>query len=433
MTDTQRDRRTALIIGGGIAGPVLAVALRRAGIAATVYEARRERADHTGSWLALMPNGVNALETLGIDGVLEQDAIPVRGIAFHNAAGKRLGEISREDDASRYGAGTVIVKRWQLHRALHEEAQRQGIPIVLGMPCTEIAASDDGVTARFADGSTATADFLAGCDGIHSLARQFVAPYALPPTYTGIAGFGGFSRPTPPLPFTGEMETIFGRRAFAAFFVTPSGEVYWFDNLPWPREPTREELEAVSDAERRAQLLHVHRDDLPPFAAIVHATEGEIGTWIIHDLPPLPVWHRGPVCLVGDAAHATAPHGAQGASLALEDAVVLAKCLRDLPTLDEAFATYQGMRKERVERQVRQARRTGQQNLVRNPIALWLRDRLLPVFLKRGAGATDWLFDERIDWDAPVIPARDGARGRRPRPLLHASPERRQRLPDATA
>ena len=434
MMDNLRATPTALIIGGGIAGPILAIALRRAGIAATVSEARRERADHAGSWLALMPNGVNALKTLGIDGALGKDAIPVSGIAFQNAAGKRLGGLNRREDASRYGAGSVIMKRWQLHRALHEEALRQGLQIELGKTLTEIAVAGDGVTARFADGSSATADFLVGCDGIHSRTRQFVAPDAPPPTYTGVTGFGGFSRPMPPLPFTGEMEMIFGKQAFCAYFVTPNGEVYWFDNLPWPREPTREELEAVSDGERRAQLLALHRDDPPPFPEIVRATEGDIGAWIVHDLPPLPVWHRGPVCLIGDATHATAPHGAQGASLALEDAVVLAKCLRDLPTLDEAFATYQGMRKERVERQARQARRTGQQNLVSNPIALWLRDRLMPFFLKRGAGATDWLFDYRIDWDAPVLPAAgDGTAGRRARPLLHGSRDRGQHLPDATA
>jgi 2-polyprenyl-6-methoxyphenol hydroxylase-like FAD-dependent oxidoreductase len=409
MTDTQRDRRIALIIGGGIAGPVLAIALRRAGIAATVYEARREATDHAGSWLALMPNGINALKTLGIDSALGQDAIPVNGIAFHNAAGTRLGGINRRQDPSRYGAGTVIMKRWQLHRALREEAWRQGIPIERGKALTEIALTGDGVAARFADGSAAAADFLVGCDGIHSRTRQFVALDAPPPAYTGITGFGGFSRPTPPLPFTGEMEMIFGKRAFCAYFVTPTDEVYWFDNLPWPREPTREELEAVPDAERRNHLLRVHRNDPAPFPEIVRATEGEIGSWIIHDLPPLPTWHRGPVCLAGDAAHATAPHGAQGASLALEDVVVLAKCLRDVPSLDDAFATYHAMRKGRVERQARQARRTGQQNLVGNPVALWLRDRLMQFFLKRGAGATDWLFDERIDWDDPVRPANGGA------------------------
>jgi 2-polyprenyl-6-methoxyphenol hydroxylase-like FAD-dependent oxidoreductase len=233
MTTTQRDRRTALVIGGGIAGPVLAIALRRIGIEAIVYEARSEMMDHAGSWLSLMPNGVNALKTLGIGGVLGRDAFPVSGITFHNAAGKRLGDISRREDATRYGSGTIIMKRGQLHRALREEALRQGIAIQFGKTLTEVALVGESVTAHFEDGSSATADFLVGCDGIHSRTRQFVAPGAPPPAYTGITGFGGFSRPTSPLPFTGEMETIFGKRAFAAYFVTPGGEVYWFDNLAW--------------------------------------------------------------------------------------------------------------------------------------------------------------------------------------------------------
>jgi 2-polyprenyl-6-methoxyphenol hydroxylase-like FAD-dependent oxidoreductase len=432
MTYNTRTNRNALIIGGGIAGPVLAIALRRIGVSATVYEVRAEAMDHAGSWLALMPNGVNALKTLGIAGALAPDAIPVNGIAFHTGSGKRLGSISRMADAARFGADAVIMKRGQLHRALREEALRHGVRIEFGKQLVEIAVAGDGVSANFADGSVAEADFLVGCDGIHSRTRHFVAPDAPPPAYTGITGFGGFSRPAPPLPFSGEMETIFGKRAFAAYFVTPGGEVYWFDNLAWPQKPEWQELEAVPDAERREQLLRLHRDDPAPFPRIVRTTEGTIGSWIIHDLPPLPTWHRGPLCLVGDAAHATAPHGAQGASLALEDAIVLAKSLRDRPTVDEAFATYQNLRKARVERQVQQARRAGQQNLNSNPVALWLRDRLMPLFLQRSVGATDWLFDYRIDWDESVTPVMPGPK-LQPAARARPTPDHHRHLPGTTS
>jgi 2-polyprenyl-6-methoxyphenol hydroxylase-like FAD-dependent oxidoreductase len=106
--------------------------------------------------------------------------------------------------------------------------------------------------------------------------------------------------------------------------------------------------------------------------------------------------------LIGDAAHATSPSSGQGASLAIESAVQLARCLRDL-SHEDAFAAYVALRRARVERIIRMAARTNSDKAA-GPIARVLRDRLLPIAMKLLAKPEKWAwqFDYRIDWDTPV-------------------------------
>src|SRR5262249_1126894 len=104
------------------------------------------------------------------------------------------------------------------------------------------------------------------------------------------------------------------------------------------------------------------------------------------------------------AVHAIAPSSGQGASLAMEDAATLAKCLRDIAPLEQAFATYERLRRERVERMVRWARSLGGAKLATNPIQVWFRDLMLPFFLKFAAKPTalDWIYAYTVDWERPI-------------------------------
>jgi FAD-dependent urate hydroxylase len=117
----------------------------------------------------------------------------------------------------------------------------------------------------------------------------------------------------------------------------------------------------------------------------------------------VPVWHRGPMVVIGDAAHAPSPTSGQGASMAAEDAVVLAKCLRDLPDIPAALTAYEGLRRRRVERIVAQGARTGS---TKTPggLARVLRDLMLPLVFRFlvTEKSMAWIYDHHIDWDAPV-------------------------------
>ncbi|MCY1082825.1 FAD-dependent oxidoreductase [Archangium lansingense] len=396
--------REALIIGCGIAGPVVAMALQRAGLSATLYEARAEPAPHVGAFLNLAPNGLNALGALGLDAQVKAAGFACTGMVFRNSRGKRIGEMDGGSDAQRYGTAGIIIKRGLLHQVLLEEAVRRGIRVEFGKKLEGLQVdAGRSVTARFEDGTQARGELLLGCDGLHSRTRRLLLPDAPAPTYTKMVGCGGFLPNTLGLPPSSTMHMTFGKRAFFGYFVPTAGEIFWFNNLPQPEEPSRGALSSLSAEEWRRRLLEVHAEDPSPIPDILRAMTGEIGQYPIHDIPFLPTWHQGPVCLVGDAAHATSPHAGQGASLAIEDALVLARCLRDVPDVARAFAAYEGLRKERVEKLVRQGRRNGDMKPGASPLADWVRDLLMPFFLKLGTRTTDGTYSYRIDWEQKVV------------------------------
>jgi 2-polyprenyl-6-methoxyphenol hydroxylase-like FAD-dependent oxidoreductase len=120
-------------------------------------------------------------------------------------------------------------------------------------------------------------------------------------------------------------------------------------------------------------------------------------------MPPLRQWHRGRVCLLGDAAHATPPHAGQGASLALEDALVMAKCLRDVEDVDSAFATFQSLRKARAESIIAAARRVGSRKMP-GPVGGFFRDLMLPAFIRLATRQAAATYAYRVNWDQAVSP-----------------------------
>lgn len=397
----------ALIIGGGIGGPVAATALRRVGIDAVVYEAHAGPGDDLGSFLTLAPNGLAALRTVGmLDAAHRAAAFPTTGIEFVNGAGKKLGLLK---DGTRQGLGelrTVTIERGALQRALAEAARDQGTRIEYGKRFTGYTETENGVIAEFADGTTAEGDVLIGADGIHSPVRRLMDPHAPRPDYTGLLNIGGFAHapgvaPTPEA--TSRM--VFGRRAFFGYQIAPSGKVFWFANLGHP-EPTEQEIAARTDADWKTHVLESFAQDFADITTIMRATEpAHFRPLGIYDLASLPHWYRGRVALMGDAAHAVSSSSGQGASLAVEDALVLAVCLRDAPDPVEAFATYERRRRDRVERIAAEGRRRGNQKAgPSHPVALWLRDTVLRAVFALSArfGGHAWLYDYRVDFE-PVV------------------------------
>src|SRR5205085_9028258 len=126
-------------------------------------------------------------------------------------------------------------------------------------------------------------------------------------------------------------------------------------------------------------LLELHKNDPEPIADIIKSAD-TIELYPVYDIPFLANWHNGRVCLIGDAAHATAPHIGQGASLALEDTIVLAQCIRDFATVETAFETFQSLRQARVQKIVREARKVGDSKTVPTKFQQFFRDLLLPFF-----------------------------------------------------
>ncbi|MGW8376650.1 FAD-dependent monooxygenase [Streptomyces sp. ODS28] len=416
-----------LIIGGGIAGPVTAMALRKAGIGATVYEAYPVGADDVGAFLVLFNNGLEALRTIGAHQPVLDAAFPAGSVELFSAEGELIAERPASGTRDEDGAGVLgphTLKRAALYRVLHDEAARRGVDVQHGKRLTGAETLPDGrVTARFADGTSATGDLLLGADGLHSTVRGLLDPHAPRPRHTGQITVCGYARGLSPelSPAVGTYRMLHGKRAFLGCTRAPDGEVWWFANTPG-EEMSREELAAVTAGEWRERLRALFAEDGTPAAAVVGASgEGIVGS-NAYDIARTPVWHSGPLAVLGDAAHAAAPNAGQGASMAIEDGVVLAKCLRDLPHPEGAFAAYEHLRRERVERLVRQSAQL-------NAHAVHGPERAAPekagpgksvpeegVPEERAAGeraagdrppggTSTWLTHYRIAWDEPVAPA----------------------------
>ncbi len=244
------------------------------------------------------------------------------------------------------GTVTTTIRRADLYGALRAVAIERGIPIEFGKRLAGYAERSGRVTATFDDGTTAEGDLLVGADGIRSRTRDVLNPGGPAPTYLGLLNAGGFT--TSPVgveldPTPGMMHMAFGRRAFFGWTAAPDGSVWWFANPPrkQPVEPGDFTPESW-----RAYLIDLFAADDLPAAAIIRATDVAIGPWNTDDLRRVPVWHADRVVLAGDAAHAVAPSSGQGASMAIEDAVVLGRCLAERgDDVPGALAAYEQIRR----------------------------------------------------------------------------------------
>lgn len=396
MSNTNNRSKKALIIGGGIAGPATALFLKKAGIDSVIYEAVEQTDDYAGLFLNLARNGMRVLKELGIDEQIKQEGIALHTMRMFNGKGKLLGSIGLTSGEPQ----GYTIKRGILHKALREEALRQGIAIEYGKMLKSVKENKPhGVTVYFEDGTSVSGDFLVGCDGIHSRTRRIIMPSAPDPSYTGLISFGGFLHSNSIPSERGIQTMVFGKRAFFGYLVRNAEEVYWFGNMNYPGAPTRKELQRIPQSEWRRTINGLYANDIAPLPEIVRSTKEEIGVYPIYDMPSLPVWHNRSIVLVGDAVHATSPNAGQGASLALEDAIVLASCIRDIPDEERAFSKFQDLRRERVERIVKYSRSIGQRKYATNPVQVFFRDLMLPLFLKSAnKDSHRWLYDYKVDW-----------------------------------
>jgi 2-polyprenyl-6-methoxyphenol hydroxylase-like FAD-dependent oxidoreductase len=406
---------TALVIGGGIAGPAVALFLARAGWTPRILEAAPAPGHRPGAFLNVATNGLDVLAQLGLREAVVDGGHRGGRMVMLSGRGRELAVVPN-GPAGDLERGGVVVQRSHLHRVLRDAVVAAGIPVEDGARATGIRSMTDAASVTLADGREPAADVVIGADGIGSVTRTAIDPGAPAPTYTGLVGLGGTAR-VPGLDPTPETQVmVFGRRAFFGYLVRADGTVLWFANLTRP-EPDREVLAAVPRAQWLDELRELHADDPPPVPQVLAGVTGEVSAYPIHALPHVPRWHRGRLVAIGDAVHATSPSAGQGASLALEDAIVLARSLRDAPDHATAFAAFQRMRQPRVERIVAYARAVDRNKRVtRSRIGVALRDALLPRFLRNAMDdhRNDDLYLHRVAWDGQGVPAVERARLRAP-------------------
>ena len=392
--------RTALVIGGGIAGPIAAMALQQAGIEATVYEAYATTADGKGGGMTIAPNGQDALDAIGVGDVIRPLGVPMTGIVMQDWAGRRLAEFGNPPGVP----PMQLVWRADLYGALYTETERRGIRIEHEKRLVDAVETADGITAHFADGSQATADILIGADGIRSTVRTLIDPDAPGPSYAGLISFGAQVQGSTTPSTRSKMNMSFGKQAFLGYQVLDDASGIWFVNLPHPTTMSAAEAKKTPSEEWLRLLSSKFADDRTPARELIDRTAPEdlIVVGSVESMPPrVPVWSRGRMVLVGDSAHAPSSSSGQGASLSIESAVELARCLRDLP-YEEAFAAYEQLRRPRVERVIKETTHKNSAKAA-GPVGRVVFAMMMRIFDKLSKPEKmAWVFNYRIDWDAPV-------------------------------
>ncbi len=329
--------RRVLIAGAGIGGLATAAALRKVGIEAELFEQAPELRE-VGAGVGLWSNALASLDELGAGEEVRAATLPVRSMVAARPDGLATATVRLDDLGPDFaGAACRFVPRPTLLSALARQVPGEGVHTGDGVEAAESGGAF--VHIRLKSGWMQEGDLLVGADGLHSVVRSMVVGRDRI-RYSGQTCFRGLSPMPPPNPK--EMREIHGRGQRGAVCPVDARQVYWWVAHNAPLN------EIVPPEERRAMLLERYRGwpfGLPE--AIAATPEGGILQNDLVDRKPARRFARGRVVLVGDAAHPTTPNLGQGANMAIDDAVVLARALRDEDGLPAALARYE---RERVER-----------------------------------------------------------------------------------
>jgi len=382
-----------LIAGGGIGGLTAALALARHDLTATVLE-RSDFRDESGAGIQLGPNATRLLERLGLLDAIEQVAFrPSAIFIFDGLSGKRLAEIPLGTYVeARYGAPYLTLHRADLHAALHAACKAsETVTLSPRFDLTGVEETERRVNAIAADGQVAEAPALIGADGIWSQIRALIAPKAR-------------------LLFTGATawRTLLPRGELTHPFDAPVVSVWFGPNTHLVHYPVRggKELNVVAVIEGGSDTRGWNQTGdagVLRSAFVDWCTESKTllekapswRCWSLYRLTSLQSWTSGRVTLLGDAAHPVLPYLAQGAALAIEDAVTLAKCLKEFKgDALTAFPRYEAARKQRAARVAERSEQSGKHYHMAGAlrVARNLMLRYRPG--ERLLGRFDWLYGE---------------------------------------
>lgn len=359
------------IIGGGIGGLTLAIALQRKGFDVTVYE-NAPAWKPLGAGLGLAGNAIKAYREIGIEQEILKIGKVLKQVVIKDREGRTLTATDSERISARYGvANNFAVHRADLHDVLLSMLQPG--TVVLNKRCDDFKSAGDGVTISFQDGTTAKADFVVASDGIHSIFRKKLVPGS-EPRYSGYTCWRGMATNLPP-GFDKEVTSeTWGSGARFGIVPLTNNRVYWFACLNAAANDT------VMQSLGAEELLSIFKDFHQPIPQLLERTNDADIIWNdIIDLKPLKRFAFDNVLLLGDAAHATTPNMGQGACMAIEDACVLSNLLEKSANPRHAFVQFEQQRIARTTRIVNQSWMLGKVAQWENPLLVGVRNWLLSV------------------------------------------------------
>lgn len=361
------------IIGAGIGGLTTAIALRKIGIDAHVYE-QTASFQPIGAGIGIGSNAMLILQKLNVATDVLAAGMPLHEQRFYNANMQLMNTIDFTLLKDRFGEETIAIQRADLHTALFEAFDPNDI--YLNHRVTHLSQQASKVIVTFNDTIHKTFDYVIAADGIHSIFRQTMIPTSKPryANYTCWRGITKNIKHVQPH-ISSEAWAPFGRFGWAPL---KNDAVYWFV--------------CVNASENDEHFQRFDKLDVAKHFAkyskqveqLILQTENE---YFLHhdlyDIRPIKKYAYGNILLLGDAAHATTPNMGQGAGQAIEDAYVLMESLQKTCSIEKAFKRYEQKRWKKARKVITLSRQIGWAAQWSHPILVKARDMIFPLIPKQ--------------------------------------------------
>ena len=351
--------KKVLVIGGGIAGLTLALALKKVGISVVVHEKYNHYQNQKTGFL-IWSYAIKILQDLGVP--VDEVGAPLEAFRIHGRKGRFVCEMPIGSVSRLHGANSYEVNRFRLSELL---SRMVGEDLILGSECLSVSSVDDQAIATFADGSSDQGDILIACDGSNSVVRKFIHPGV----QLRMLGSGGWisvinQRP-PSLPSNTQMEFwLPGVKAGVADL--GHGETRWYvafkNYIPSAVESKKDQI-----LQRMKPLPELIK------SCLECTDEDQMVPTQAGDLLALSPWYRDRVLMIGDAAHATSPYAGMGACSAIADAALLADLIASGRSVPAIFQDFQAVRKPAADSVIKESRR-GLDVSTCGDLKAWVRD-----------------------------------------------------------
>jgi len=354
------------IIGAGIGGLTLGIALKKKGFTINIFE-QADQINAVGAGIVLANNAMQVYDKLGLKETLEQQGNVINSFHLATPDMKPLAGASLQPYEEKYGVQNIAIHRGTLQKELAKHFTDQQLHT--GYELQEINRGEDGFQLQFKNGKTVNSTLVIGADGINSRVRKAIFPEGEIRNTNQIC-WRGVANYELPEAFQHELTEAWGKGERFGFVKIAPKTVYWF---------AVKSFKSGKEDMGNDQLTNYFKYFDPMVCALLEATpDNQIHAARLTDLKPMSQWYKGSICLLGDAAHAMTPNLGQGAGQSIEDAHILSQCL-GLFNPHEAFERYQSLRLTKVKQLINRSWQIGKVAHYSNPIAVFLRNNLLKI------------------------------------------------------
>jgi|TARA_B110000037_G_scaffold8373_1_gene9007 2-polyprenyl-6-methoxyphenol hydroxylase-like FAD-dependent oxidoreductase len=360
------------IIGAGIGGLTLALALEQKGIKYRVYEEANE-IKPVGAGIILANNAMQVYEKLGLKNEIEELGCRMQHMKITNTNLNAASSVDLSLYEKKYGVKNIAIHRGELQKLLLKKIDPKKIHLNKKLESLE---KKEPFLLNFSDATQVKSDIVIGADGINSIVRNSFFSNSKIRKAEQVC-WRGVTKIETPKEFKNDLNEAWGGNERFGFIEISENKVYWYA------------LKTIDKSinEYTKDDLDLYFKKFHPFVKnLINATpKSQIHTAAITDLKPISNWSGSNFCLIGDAAHAMSPNMGQGACQAIEDSYVLSECLNKYTT-EKAFLKYQELRIEKATGLVNLSWRLGKMAHITNPFLIKiirLIFRLTPSYFQR--------------------------------------------------